>query len=88
MAESAEVVPGVTPGLKGIAGDWSSDQVAFRGAPWGKAMMWIFLLSDTFIFSIFLISLLFFPCLFCPVYFVLLCVFLLRMALCLMTCAL
>ena len=52
MAENAEVVPGVTPGLKGIAGDWSSDQVAFRGAPWGKAMMWIFLLSDTFIFSI------------------------------------
>ena len=56
MAENAEVVPGVTPGLKGVAGDWSSDQVAFRGAPWGKAMMWIFLLSDTFIFSIFLIS--------------------------------
>ncbi len=24
--------------------------------PWGKAMMWIFLLSDTFIFSIFLLS--------------------------------
>ena len=27
-----------------------------KGVPWGKAMMWIFLLSDTFIFSIFLIS--------------------------------
>ena len=24
--------------------------------PWGKAMMWIFLLSDTFIFSCFLTS--------------------------------
>ena len=24
--------------------------------PWGKLMMWIFLLSDTFIFSIFLIG--------------------------------
>ena len=48
--------PGVTGGAKGIVADWSSDQVAFRKAPWGKAMMWIFLLSDTFIFSIFLIG--------------------------------
>jgi cytochrome c oxidase subunit 3 len=36
--------------------DWSSDQRAFKNVPWGKAMMWIFLLSDTFIFSCFLIS--------------------------------
>ncbi|MBL4739669.1 MAG: heme-copper oxidase subunit III family protein [Sneathiella sp.] len=36
--------------------DWSSDQRAFKNVPWGKAMMWLFLLSDTFIFSIFLIS--------------------------------
>ena len=36
--------------------DWVSDQRAFKGVPWGKAMMWIFLVSDTFIFSIFLIS--------------------------------
>jgi len=36
--------------------DWSSDQRAFKDVPWGKAMMWLFLLSDTFIFSIFLIS--------------------------------
>ncbi len=36
--------------------DWSSDQRAFKNVPWGKAMMWIFLLSDTFIFSIFLLS--------------------------------
>lgn len=43
-------------GLKGIVSDWSSDQRAFKGVPWGKGMMWIFLLSDTFIFSCFLIS--------------------------------
>jgi cytochrome c oxidase subunit 3 len=36
--------------------DWSSDQRAFKNVPWGKAMMWIFLLSDTFIFSCFLLS--------------------------------
>ncbi len=43
-------------GLHGIVADWSSDQRAFKNVPWGKAMMWIFLLSDTFIFSCFLIS--------------------------------
>ena len=41
-------------GIEGFVSDWSSDQRAFKGVPWGKAMMWIFLLSDTFIFSIFL----------------------------------
>jgi cytochrome c oxidase subunit 3 len=43
-------------GWRGIAADWSSDQRAFKNVPWGKVMMWIFLLSDTFIFSCFLIS--------------------------------
>ena len=43
-------------GLATIAKDWSSDVTTFKGVPWGKAMMWIFLLSDTFIFSIFLTS--------------------------------
>ena len=43
-------------GLDGFVADWSSDQRAFKNVPWGKAMMWIFLLSDTFIFSIFLLS--------------------------------
>jgi cytochrome c oxidase subunit 3 len=43
-------------GLRGVAADWASDQRAFKNVPWGKAMMWIFLLSDTFIFSIFLLS--------------------------------
>ncbi|MSQ51994.1 MAG: bb3-type cytochrome oxidase subunit IV [Betaproteobacteria bacterium] len=43
-------------GVQGIVADWSSDQRAFKKVPWGKAMMWIFLVSDTFIFSAFLIS--------------------------------
>jgi len=41
------------PGVAGMVSDWSSDKQAFD-MPWGKLMMWIFLLSDTFIFSIFL----------------------------------
>src|SRR5256886_7043760 len=43
-------------GWRGIVADWSSDQRAFKNVPWSKAMMWILLLSDTFIFSCFLIS--------------------------------
>jgi len=43
-------------GLRGVAADWASDQRAFKNVPWGKAMMWIFLLSDTFIFGCFLLS--------------------------------
>src|SRR5262245_4618498 len=43
-------------GLRGIDADWASDQRAFKNVSWGKAMMWIFLLSDTFIFSCFLLS--------------------------------
>ncbi len=42
-------------GWHGVVGDWSADKQAFE-VPWGKAMMWIFLLSDTFIFSCFLVS--------------------------------
>lgn len=37
-----------------IIQDWSSDMTVFKGVPWGKVMMWIFLLSDTFIFTCFL----------------------------------
>src|SRR5438477_4930122 len=43
-------------GLKTFITDWSTDQEAFKRVHWGKAMMWIFLLSDTFIFSCFLTS--------------------------------
>ncbi|MFK4793498.1 heme-copper oxidase subunit III family protein [Sphingobium sp. ZW T5_29] len=44
----------ITPALREIAADWSADREVFRHTHWGKAMMWIFLLSDTFIFSCFL----------------------------------
>ncbi len=55
VAHSA--IPGDRPdGMEGVIADWASDQRAFKNVPWGKAMMWIFLLSDTFIFSSFLIS--------------------------------
>ena len=54
---TADAQPGeLTPGMAGMAEDWASDQRAFKNVPWGKAMMWIFLLSDTFIFSCFLIA--------------------------------
>ena len=42
-------------GLRGATADWSADKQAFP-VPWGKAMMWIFLISDTFIFTCFLTS--------------------------------
>jgi cytochrome c oxidase subunit 3 len=42
-------------GWRGLIADWSSDREAFH-VSWGKAMMWIFLLSDTFIFSCFLVG--------------------------------
>ena len=43
-------------GLRGIVADLSSDQRTFKNVSWGKAMMWIFLLSDTFVFGCFLLS--------------------------------
>jgi len=42
-------------GTRGVVKDFSADMQSFH-VPWGKAMMWIFLLSDTFIFSCFLVS--------------------------------
>jgi cytochrome c oxidase subunit III len=58
MAETAIKVEESThavEGLRGVSADWSQDKQAFP-VPWGKAMMWIFLLSDTFVFSCFLTS--------------------------------
>jgi len=43
------------PGVAGLVSDWAADRQTFD-MPWGKIMMWIFLLSDTFIFSVFLVS--------------------------------
>ena len=51
-ATDAAVVP---DNLKGLVADWSSDVQTFK-VRWSKAMMWIFLLSDTFIFGSFLSS--------------------------------
>jgi cytochrome c oxidase subunit III len=45
-----------TRGLAGLTTDWGGDRQAFHGVPWGKAMMWIFLLSDTFVFASFLVG--------------------------------
>jgi cytochrome c oxidase subunit III len=58
---SATAIPAHDPPTEPVGGwrqlisDWSSDKQAFHVA-WGKAMMWIFLLSDTFIFGCFLTS--------------------------------
>ena len=41
---------------RSIVADWASDQRTFKQVSWGKSMMWIFLLSDTFVFSCFLLS--------------------------------
>jgi|TARA_B110000438_G_C15562668_1_gene541854 cytochrome c oxidase subunit 3 len=43
----------VPDNLKGLVADWSSDVQTFK-VRWSKAMMWIFLVSDTFIFGSFL----------------------------------
>jgi len=43
----------IVSGAGGIAADWSAEMQTFQ-VHWGKAMMWIFLLSDTFIFTTFL----------------------------------
>ncbi len=42
-------------GVDGLVDDWSADKQTYH-VPWGKAMMWIFLVSDTFIFTCFLTS--------------------------------
>ncbi len=55
MSEAVLSLP-QSQGLRSVADDFSSDQRAFKGVPWGKPMIWIFLLSDTFIFGTFLIS--------------------------------
>jgi cytochrome c oxidase subunit 3 len=54
MTGTAEAFGSAT-GLKSVVADFASDRQSFA-VPWGKAMMWIFLLSDTFIFSCFLIA--------------------------------
>ena len=52
----AEATLAQPEGMQGLVADWASDQRTFKNVPWGKAMMWIFLVADTFVFSIFLLS--------------------------------
>ncbi len=40
-------------GIGSLVSDWAAEKQTFQ-VPWGKAMMWIFLVSDTFIFTCFL----------------------------------
>ena len=54
-ATAENLKPWEEKGHKGVVTDWAADRQTFA-VPWGKAMMWIFLLSDTFIFSCFLVS--------------------------------
>ncbi len=53
MSETAVSGAGPTPGVDGLVDDWGADKQTYH-VPWGKAMMWIFLVSDTFIFTCFL----------------------------------
>jgi cytochrome c oxidase subunit 3 len=54
MAQEGTAVAKQT-NLEGLVADWSSDKQTFQ-VPWGNAMMWIFLVSDTFIFTSFLVG--------------------------------
>lgn len=56
MNETSATPQQMDSGLRGMVGDWSSDQRAFKSAGWDKSMMWLFLLSDIFIFGIFLLG--------------------------------
>ncbi len=55
MSETAVNQAGPASGVDGLVDDWCADKQAYH-VPWGKAMMWIFLVSDTFIFTCFLTS--------------------------------
>jgi cytochrome c oxidase subunit 3 len=50
ITDSGNALPA---GTQGVVADFSADKQTFS-MPWGKAMMWFFLLSDTFIFGSFL----------------------------------
>ncbi len=55
MSTPTAALPAPSAGWRGLVADWSGDRETFR-VSWGKAMMWFFLLSDTFIFGCFLTS--------------------------------
>lgn len=41
--------------MQSMVQDWSADKQTFQ-VPWGKVMMWVFLVGDTFIFTCFLVG--------------------------------
>lgn len=43
-------------GWRSLVDDWAADRTTFRNVSSGKAMMWIFLLSDTFVFTLLLVG--------------------------------
>lgn len=55
MSQPNEALAGSAPaeGLRGIIADWSRDRRTFSMG-WGKAMIWIFIISDIFVFGCFL----------------------------------
>ncbi|MCY4181719.1 MAG: heme-copper oxidase subunit III family protein [Gammaproteobacteria bacterium] len=53
MSEAAATGAAPAEGMTGLVDDWAADKQTYH-VPWGKAMMWIFLVSDTFIFTCFL----------------------------------
>lgn len=55
MSTPTAALPAPSAGWRGLVADWAGDRETFR-VSWGKAMMWFFLLSDTFIFGCFLTS--------------------------------
>ena len=56
MTEKADNTKGtVSETWNSVVADWSADKETFA-MPWGKLMMWVFLLGDTFIFAIFLVA--------------------------------
>jgi len=54
-SESTGQNPAAPTGWAAVVSDWAADKENFA-MPWGKLMMWLFLLSDTFIFSVFLVG--------------------------------
>ena len=54
---SPEEISRPTPqaGMSGLVNDWAAERRVFD-MPWGKTMMWLFILSDVFIFACFLVG--------------------------------
>jgi cytochrome c oxidase subunit III len=53
--ESSGSIQSTSGALQNVVADWADDKQVFH-VPWGKVMMWVFLVSDTFIFTSFLVG--------------------------------